>query len=123
MRWIAAARRVQAAAQVWLFRSSLRASRRIRSRLLYSIVSVQALFRARQPRRSFVRLRQAAVTMQVRKAERTTKGWAVFEHAKSTVGSLECTSDMQLPNLLRLACNLGYVQYHHDLQLGAVFSK
>ncbi|KAK9808392.1 hypothetical protein WJX73_010186 [Symbiochloris irregularis] len=63
-KWIAAAQVVQRAARAWHFRRGLRSARAVRPRMLHSTVQLQALWRARAPRRAFLGARNAAIIIQ-----------------------------------------------------------
>lgn len=65
LRWIAAAHVVQHAFRVWRFRQGLIAGRHVRSSLQAATTQLQALWRARQPFRSYQALRHAAIRTQV----------------------------------------------------------
>lgn len=65
LRWIAAAQLVQRAFKVWQFRQGLIVGRRMRSTLQAATTQLQAMWRARQPFRSYQALRHAAIRTQV----------------------------------------------------------
>ncbi|KAA6419435.1 MAG: abnormal spindle-like microcephaly-associated protein [Trebouxia sp. A1-2] len=64
LRWIAAAQLVQRAFKVWQFRQGLIVGRRMRSTLQAATTQLQAMWRARQPFRSYQALRHAAIRTQ-----------------------------------------------------------
>ena len=64
-RWIATSSVVQRAVRAWLLRRGLQRFAEQRYRREAALVRLQALWRACGPRREFLRLRQAAVVLQV----------------------------------------------------------
>ena len=65
LRWIAAAHVVQRAVRVWRFRQGLIAGGHMRSGLQAAATQLQAMWRGRQPFRSYQALRHAAICTQV----------------------------------------------------------
>lgn len=68
VRWVAAARVVQSAFRVWHFRHRLIRGRQVRQTLQAATIQLQAMWRARQPFRSYQALRHAAIRTQVHMA-------------------------------------------------------
>lgn len=64
-RWIAAAVTVQRSWRVWRLHQGVVKGRMLRQRLVSAIVRLQALWRARGPRRHLLSARRAATSIQV----------------------------------------------------------